>query len=532
MRLEVDRLVRGTIWVSASRVIEGVIALFFSIVVARWLGGDYGFVGAAMGIFGILNVVSRLGIPQASTRFVAHLSAKGENMAARMAVRRTLALEGALTVCASIALFLLRNVLAEDVFGKPGLADPLLIVSPMLFLAGVGGVWLSTFQGLHRYGVFSLLVTVNPVVRMGSAVIFLFLGWGVEGALLGYLAGHAAATLLGTGLGLVLVPRDLPIDRSEEATSKDPARVSELLKFGSAVMVGTMAVQIFEWTDKLMLTAWQPIEEVAFYTIAFGMVSLPLLIPRAIHVTFYPTISSLHGAGDAEGLRKATERVMRFTMVLMAFIPLAMMAIAPWVVGLLYGELFLPAVAPFMILSVWGLIRPVGLIAYSIPKGVGRPIVGAGAMVMTAVLNVGLNAMLIPAWGTVGAAVATTISYVVGFTYLTIVALRMVDASFPWSPVVRAVGSALVAALAMLVAFLLLPGVDPEGPSWALILPVIVVGFMGLAIYIVLLGFTRAVTHEDADLVSSLGIPGSRWLQPLVMKVASLGGQKGSEGRG
>jgi O-antigen/teichoic acid export membrane protein len=214
------------------------------------------------------------------------------------------------------------------------------------------------------------------------------------------------------------------------------------------------------------------------------------------------------------------------TMVLMAFIPLAMMAIAPWVVGLLYGETFLDAVAPFVILALFGLVRPVGLLAFSIPKGMGQPLVGAKAMGATAVMNVAFNAALIPPFGTVGAAVATTVSYVIGFSYLTVLAFRMTGATFPWSPVLRAVGSAVGAAAFMFALFLLWSGVDPAGPAWALIPPVLVVGLSGMAVYMLLLGGTRAVTVEDAEFVKGLRLPGSRFLASMIAIIAGLGSRR------
>ena len=246
-------------------------------------------------------------------------------------------------------------------------------------------------------------------------------------------------------------------------------------------------------------------------------------MPRAISITYYPTVSTLHSAGDGEGLRRTTEQVMRITMMLMAFIPVGMMAIAPWIVHLLYGEFFLPAVAPFLVLSVWGLVRPVGLLAYAIPKGVGKPMVGAWAMVLTAVLNVAFNALLIPPYGTTGAAVATTASYLIGFTYLTIVALRMVDAKFPWPTVLKAVTSAAIAGGLMLVIYRLVElNFDPTGSLPFLVAVTVGSGLAGLGLYVLCMGLSVAVTKEESDLVGSLGVPGSGYIRILIERVSGL----------
>lgn len=521
--MEASRLVKGTLWVSVSRLLEGVVALVFSVYVARSLGGDYGYVGATMGVYGILNIASQLGIGSANTRFVAALAAKGETGPARTTVSRAFLLEGLVATIFSIGLYISADVLATDIFSKPEMASYLRLVSPMLLIGGLGGIWLSTFQGIHRYDAFAILITVNPFVRLAVAVALLAMGWGVEGALLGFIMGHAATLAVGTAIGLALVPKELPAGKDKGSDIEGPPSSRTLLTFGSVVTLGTMATVVYEWTDKLMLTASNPIEDVAYYTIAYGMVALPLLIPRAISTTYFPAISALYGSGDMDRFRSTTERVMAFTMIIMAFIPFGMMAIAPWVVGVLYGEEFLPAVAPFMVLSVWGLFRPIGLLAHAIPQSMNRPSVGAAAMGLTAVLNVVLNAVMIPLYGMMGAALATTLSYLIGFSYLTNVSMRMAGARFPWAPVSKAVVSAAVAAVVMHVAFLLLePHFDPAGPSWSLILPVLAVGFSGLGLYILLLGLTRAVTREDARFVRSLGIFGTGRLADVLERVANM----------
>lgn len=522
MQVGTGHLVKGTLQVSASRAVDGVVGLAFSVIVARTLGPDYGYVGAAMGVWGVLNIVSTVSVPIANTRYVADLTSRRGNEAARTSVGRTMLLECVLTAVAAVALFLLAGPLADDVFHKPGLAGPLRIVAPMLLFAGVSGVWLSTFQGLHRYGPFASIVAINPLVRLGGAVVFLALGWGVAGAMYGFLVGHAAALLLGTALGAVLLARDLPPSDPDQGTVVDsevlcvPPRYGELLSFGAVVTVGTVASVVFESVDKLMLAAWRPIGEVAIYTVAFGMVAVPLVLPRSVNVAFYPLVSTLNGRGDMATLRRVIAQVMRLMLLIMGFVTFTMMALAPWLLGLLYGEDFAGAVAPFMVLALWGFVRPVGTLAFSIPQGMGRPMVGAWGMVLTMALSVGLNAALIPMFGIMGAAVATTFSYALGFSYITYSAFRLVGATFPWDAALRAMGSAAGAAAAAFALRYALASVTATSPAAVLLPALLVGGLLALGVYLLLLGLSRAVSEEEVAFVRGLGFFGSRTLARIV----------------
>jgi len=544
MQVGTGRLVKGTLLVSAGRAVDSLSALAFSIIVARTLGGDYGYVSAAMGIWGIINIVSTMGVPNANIKCVADLTARGGGREARVSVRRTMLLEGVLTGMAALILYLLAAPIAEGVFGKPGLAGPLRVVSPMLFVAGLGGVWLSTFQGLHRYGYFATIISLNPLVRLGSAVAFLALGWGVQGALLGFLVGHVAALLVGTAMGAALLARDLALGGSGEGAGAgagagagegaDEGAVGNgraecvaptyggLLSFGAAVTVGNLAVVVFEWADKLMLAAWRPIGEVAVYTVAYGMVAVPLVLPRSVNIAFYPLVSTLHGKGDSAGLKRATEQVMRLTLMVMGFVTFTMMAVAPWLVGLLYGDVFAGSVGPFMVLALWGFIRPIGLLALSIPQGMGRPMVGTTAMVLTMCLNIALNAALIPRYGNMGAAVGTTVSYIIGNSYLAHVAFKMAGAHFPWDGAARALGSAVAAAAVVVALRYLLPGLTATSPALVLLPAILVAGFLALGLYMLFLGLSRAVREDDVAFVGGMGFFGSRTLSRVVAFLVAM----------
>ena len=539
MEIGTGRLVKGTLLVSAGRAVDSVCALAFSIIVARTLGGDYGYVSAAMGIWGILNIVSTMGVPNANIKCVADLTARGGGRAARTSVGRTMLLEGVLTGLAAVVLFLLADPIAGGVFHKPGLAGPLRVVSPMLFVAGLGGVWLSTFQGLHRYAHFATVIALNPLVRLGSAIVFLSIWRSPEGALLGFLVGHVAALLVGTALGAALLARDLvqggPAGVAGGADGDAGAECvaptyGELLSFGAAVTVGNLAVVVFEWADKLMLAAWRPIGEVAVYTVAYGMVAVPLVLPRSVNIAFYPLVSTLHGKGDSEGLKRASEQVMRLTLMVMGFVTFTMMAVAPWLIGLLYGDAFAGSVGPFMVLALWGFIRPIGLLALSIPQGLGRPMVGTTAMVLTMCLNIALNAALIPLYGNMGAAVGTTISYVIGFAYLTHLAFKMAGAAFPWDGAARALGSAVAAAAVVAGLRLLLPGLTATSPAHLLLPALLVAGFLALGLYMLFLGLSRAVRDDDVAFVEGMGFFGSRTLSRVVAYLVAMRSGRGPAG--
>jgi peptidoglycan biosynthesis protein MviN/MurJ (putative lipid II flippase) len=154
--------------------------------------------------------------------------------------------------------------------------------------------------------------------------------------------------------------------------------------------------------------------------------------------------------------------------------------------------------------------------------------VGTTAMVLTMCLNIALNAALIPRYGNMGAAVGTTVSYVIGFSYLAHVAFKMAGAKFPWDGAARALGSALAAAAAVVALRYLLPGLTATSPVHVLLPAIMVAGFLALGLYLLFLGLSRAVREDDVAFVEGMGFFGSRTLSRVVAYLVAMRAAEGS----
>jgi O-antigen/teichoic acid export membrane protein len=67
-----------------------------------------------------------------------------------------------------------------------------------------------------------------------------------------------------------------------------------------------------------------------------------------------------------------------------------------------------------MTLAILNLFKPVGSLFSSTACGLGKPEYSLRSVIVTAILNVGLNALLIPRLGGLGAAIATVVSATLG----------------------------------------------------------------------------------------------------------------------
>jgi stage V sporulation protein B len=507
-----NKMLRGSSWVFVSRLVDGIIALLFSIIIANELGVDnYGFIGATMGVVGLISILTHMGLPHATTKYVSESLAKKDIPQLRGFIRASLYLELVLGTLLAVVLFLSADLLAQNVFNKPEMGFYLKLMSPMILFAAISNTFMSTLVGYHKMREFAVINICNFFVRLGAAVFLVMQGYGVAGALLGFVIGWFAGSVLSVIYYLVKIRPH--IKNVPPADTKIQSK--KMLAFGIPMAVSVASILIYGSVDKLMLTAFSSdIAPVSIYAIAFGMVALPLIISRSLNTSFFPIVSALHAENRIKKLRETYESIVRLTMYLLNPILVGMIVLSPQIILLLYKPEFIGAVYPFIILALWGFFGPTYTFAGSVMAGTGNPRANAKVDGFTAALNVCLNLGLIPlaisinhAYGPIGAAVATTSSYIVGMSVLVHLANKRIKAKLPMRHISKSIGAALLSGIVMYIVMygLWLPGLFSG--KIGLLITLLVSFFLGICLYIVLLSALRAFKDEDVDIIRNLNIP-------------------------
>lgn len=146
----------------------------------------------------------------------------------------------------------------------------------------------------------------------------------------------------------------------------------------------------------------------AMFAVTAGQCVLPLLFSR-------------WAAFPEEHLADHVEKVMRFASTLAIAVIIFILFGGKWVILLMYGREFLPAVVPMMILVPGTVLYLVSRVLMQLLSSRGIPEIPASMLLLSALLNAGISWFLIPAFGIAGAALASTVSYIILLVGLTLV---------------------------------------------------------------------------------------------------------------
>jgi len=196
--------------------------------------------------------------------------------------------------------------------------------------------------------------------------------------------------------------------------SFESQRVKPLLKYGVSQLAGSAPTSVNGSLDQLILSATTSYQNLGVYAVAVSVTSLVMPIVSAIGNVLFPRI-----AAQAVGTTKRLEqRAVRASAVVATVTVLAIAASSPWLLPYFFGQAYGGSVRLVWILSAGAVFLSCGQVVGDLLRGRGQPLAVAFGQGVGAVITVGLLLALLPLYGIVGAAIASTLAYSATFVVL------------------------------------------------------------------------------------------------------------------
>ncbi len=187
----------------------------------------------------------------------------------------------------------------------------------------------------------------------------------------------------------------------------------ELLSSSVHYILPALMISVYGQTDKLMLKQMLSKADVGFYGTAVSVCTAWCFVLSALVDSMTPEIMEAHRDGN-------TARYDRLNLVLYAIIFYVSIvvsgiftAFAGFIVTLLYGKAYLPAAAPLQVITWYTAFSYLGVArnAWIVCENKQKYLIWI--YLSAAAANVILNLLLIPIWGTVGAAAASLAAQII-----------------------------------------------------------------------------------------------------------------------
>jgi O-antigen/teichoic acid export membrane protein len=398
---EATRVVgRAMYWSVLSRVGRFVLGLASSIIIVRGLGkDDYGVLSLLRVVLVFIAILSAAGMGQSLLKFLPLLRVRGDAEGARRLIIWVIAVQTvawAVLVGLSYAL----GGWFESLFSFAGVGKILWIAVALELFEVAYKLVTQVLTAYYDVKLLSLANVAGHAVMIVFLVLFFTAGHGLVGVFAATAIGNLASTIMVAGrFGKHLRP-----GVTRETTGE--VGLTRLLRFSFPfALIGILNVIVWRQSETMFLAHFRGAAETGFFDLAYR---LPQTVLEFIPLTVWPIImagvSEVYSL-DPSKLKSAIDRYYRMLFLLSAPICLVGAVLGGRMIPILYGDAMAPAGMPtqlfFVIFPISFFGTPLSMALYVIEKSYANLIV----YLALAVVNVGLDLILIPRFGIVGAVI-------------------------------------------------------------------------------------------------------------------------------
>jgi O-antigen/teichoic acid export membrane protein len=258
-------------------------------------------------------------------------------------------------------------------------------------------------HGQYKIGTINVSELIGLVSNIAGVLVLVWLlDLGIYGAASVHLI--VAVTIASYYIVIIKETLDFKIKFNLELTLN---LFSKGISFALALFILNLNYKI----DIIILERMVTAEQVGIYSVGVNIAELIWQLPTAIGMVLFS--KSANSKNEIDAVSRST-RLLRITLMPIFFICLLIGAFSPYIINSLYGIAFSNASEIIRLLLPGIFVMVIFKILNADLAGRGFPLFALNIYILPLVLNVVLNVYLINVLGINGAAIASTVSYIVG----------------------------------------------------------------------------------------------------------------------
>lgn len=190
------------------------------------------------------------------------------------------------------------------------------------------------------------------------------------------------------------------------------SHVQSLIDFSKFNVVSQFSGHVYNWADLLLIGFFLSKASVGSYEIAWRIATFVAIFSKSISTTIFPQISRWTETGQIDELEELLPQAVFPSLFLVVPAFFGVLVVAKPLLAEVFGPGFSIAWIALIILVFKKIFEAVQVIVGRYLVGMNFPQLAAKSTTVAVLFNIVLNLLLIPKLGIEGAAIATTVSYI------------------------------------------------------------------------------------------------------------------------
>jgi len=410
----IQRIAKNMAVLLLARIINMLLGFFYVMYTARYLGpNNYGILAFALALNGIFGVLVNFGLDPLTIREVARNQKLAEKYLSNGIVLK-LAF-GGLTLG---IIWLVVNAL-----NYPSLTRKVVyIITLSTIIAGINNLFNDIYQAFERMEYMAIAQILQSALSVGLAITAIELKLGVLEFALIYLIVNMVV------LGYQIMITSQKFVKPTIETDVEFWR--NMLREAWPFLIIGVSSALYYYTDSFMIFVFKGKFETGIYNAAYRLALVLGIIPTIYNRVMYPYISK-EFKHRSEILPKILVGSITGMGALALLGGITILITAKWIVMTVYGSEYSKSTIPFIFISWAILFGYLNGVIGTFLDAIGHQRENGYRMLAGTLVNVGLNAFMIPAYGAVGAAISTLLARIFAGVLAFIMADKIVKRYYP-----------------------------------------------------------------------------------------------------
>jgi O-antigen/teichoic acid export membrane protein len=379
--------------------------LFVLMVTRRYGAGAYGAFALGLTVMTILSVLGRAGLNIALLRLVAEHASQGRLDVVKDLFAKCLAVTLPIATACAVGLYVSADSLATRVFGQPDLGLYFRVMSVALVPHIVYQLFVEGLRGLKRIVAYGFFIDVS--IFLAAAIVLALLPERLDPALATAISYLSGVMLSFVAAGVVWFRKSAFF----ATVRREGVKLRELISVATPLLLGSSLVLVMNWADNLMLGVMSGESAVGIYDVVFRLAVIAGAALQAVNAIAAPKFAECYAVGDVDQLRRIVQGSTR--IIFWSTLPVVIGCIAaPEVVLGLFGPEFVVGAPAFILLLLGTFVGAISGSVGFLLRMTGGERTYRNIILVATVMNVALNALLIPLYDFTGAAAASMTSII------------------------------------------------------------------------------------------------------------------------
>jgi len=319
-----DTLTKQVSLIFIASMVVNVCNYLFQIFMSRSLGPvDYGILASLFSLFMILSVPAGA-LQTVTTKYTSNFKAHKEFGKIKELVKGLLKRVSLLGLGGFI-LFTLGSKYISSFLHIPSKL-PVIITGFALILATISPIVMGVIQGLQRFGYFGTDIIIGALVKLFSGVFLVYLGFKVNGALLGVIMGSLA------GILFLIIPLKPIFGESKADPDFD---FSQVYRYFLPTSIMLLCFMLLTNIDLILVKHFFDPSQAGHYGAASIMAKVILYLPGAITLVMFPKTSELYALNKEH--KSILKKSLFYGMFLCGGTLLLFLTIPSFIVKFIFG---------------------------------------------------------------------------------------------------------------------------------------------------------------------------------------------------